>query len=69
MIRHMGGVRPCRHLPIMARIWPQMMAMCGKVQSIGRSGQRSAEEMLETHNWVRSDHNSGKARLLKVLLK
>ena len=53
----------------MARIGPEMVAMRGKMEAIRRGGQRPAEQMLETHNWVRSDQSSGKARLLKVLLK
>jgi hypothetical protein len=46
-----------------------MVTVCRKMEAIRRCGQCAAEKMLVTHNWVRNDHSSGKARLPIVLLK
>ena len=62
-------VFPGRHMAVMARVGPEMVAMRGKMQTIRIGRERFGEQKFPAHNWVRSDHSSGKARLPTVLCK
>ncbi len=60
------GVVPALHLPVETGIGPQMMAVSGHVQPPGSGRNTTRKQMLMAQRSVLSDHNSGKARLVRV---
>jgi len=69
VVRQRRRVLPGGKMTGMAGIGPEMMAVRGEMQAVGIGRQGSGKQMFPAHSWVRSDHNSGKARLPTVLCR